>query len=113
MKQEKFAPFDAADYLDDDGSIAAYLAAAAEGGDDAHFARALGTVARARNMSALARETGLSRQGLHKALSAGGSPSLATTMRVLSALGMQFHVRPKKAGARKQPAAKAAVRGKR
>ena len=93
MVKEIFRPFDAAAYLKTEDDVAAFLAAAAEGGDDSHFARALGTVARARNMSALARETGLTRQGLHKALSAEGSPSLATTMRVLSALGLQFQVR--------------------
>ena len=52
-------PFDAANYLENEVDVAAYLAAAAEGGDASHFARALGAVARARNMSELARETGL------------------------------------------------------
>ena len=113
MTKELFSRFDAADYLITEADIAAYLDAAAAENDAAMMTRALGTVARARNMSALARETGLTRQGLHKALSAGGSPSLATAMRVLSALGMQFHVRPKTAPTRKAPAAKAAVRGKR
>ncbi len=111
MAKETFSRFDAADYLTDDESIAGYLDAAAESGDDAVFAKALGTVARARNMSALARETGITRQGLHKALSEGGSPSLATTMRVLSALGLQLSVRAalpaqaKKAPPRKRRAA--------
>ncbi len=92
MGKETFKRFDAAAYLKSEAAVAAYLAAAAEGGDDTHFARALGTVARAGNMSALARETGLTRQGLHKALSEGGKPSLATAMRVLSALGLKFSI---------------------
>ena len=112
MTKETFKPFDAADYLNSAEAIAAYLAAAAEGGDDGHFARALGTVARTRNMSALARETGLTRQGLHKALSADGKPSLETAMRVLSALGLQFSI-AKSAERASKPARKAGKPAKR
>ena len=68
-------------YLKTDDDIAAYLEAAAEDGDAAHFASALGDVTRARNISAVARDAGLTRMGLHKAfLSKGGNPSLDTTM---------------------------------
>jgi probable addiction module antidote protein len=87
-----FATFDAAQYLNSDEDIAAFLTAAANGGDTAHFVRALGTVARARNMSALARDSGMSRVGLHKALSGDGKPSLDTVMRTLNSLGVHLNV---------------------
>ena len=71
MPEEKFARYDSADYLKTEEDIAAYLEAVMEdGGDDpAYVARALGVVARARNMTALAHEVGMSRVGLNKALS--------------------------------------------
>ena len=58
--------------------------------DPAAFAAALGTVARACNMSQLARDTGITREGLYKALSAEGNPSFATVMKVAKALGVRF-----------------------
>ncbi len=85
-----FAPFDAADFLRDDADIAAYLEAAIAEDDPVLLARALGAVARARNMTDLARDTGLSRQSLYKALSPSGNPSLDTIMRVVRALGWQI-----------------------
>ena len=61
-----------------------------EGGDDpAYVAHALGTVARARNMTKLARDVGMSRAGLNKALSAEGNPTLATVLKVVKALGLK------------------------
>lgn len=71
MTEEQFARYDSADYLKTEEDIAAYLEAVMEeGGDDpAYVARALGVVARARNMTALAQEVGMSRVGLNKALS--------------------------------------------
>jgi len=84
--------FDVADHLRDDDDAAAYLEVAAETGDPEHFVRALGNVARARNLSGLARETGISRQGLQKALSDRGNPSLATTMSVLNSLGLRLAI---------------------
>ena len=104
--RETFRRFDAAEYLVSEAEITAFLNAAVEGADASHFARALGTVARARNLSALARQTGLTRQGLHKALSADGHPSLETTMSVLSALGLEISVRIRKAPATKTPVRK-------
>ena len=92
--RETFSAFDAADYLKSDADIAAYLAAAAEGGDASHFARALGTVARARNMSALARASDMTRQGLTKAVTGETSPSLETVMKLLTALDLKFAVQP-------------------
>ena len=93
-KKEKFSPFDAADYIETVEDAAHYLTAAAEGGDANHFASALGDVARARNMSKLARDTGLTREGLYKALSGDGNPSLDTAMRVLSSLGIRLMAAP-------------------
>lgn len=94
MSEKKFSRYDSADYLQSDEEIAAYLEACAEEGDPALMAQALGTIARARNMSQLARDTGLTREGLYKALSGDGNPSLATAMKVAKALGYQLSFRP-------------------
>ncbi len=90
---EKFSKWDAADYLEDLGDVAAFLEAAfEEAGDDPVFiAQALGTVARSGNISELARRVGMSREGLYKALSAEGNPSFATIMKVAKALGLKLH----------------------
>ena len=90
MNNVTFSRYDAADYLKTDEQIAAYLDVALEDGDPAIIARALGAVARARNMSQLARDTGMSREGLYKALSGEGNPSFATVMKVAQALGVRF-----------------------
>lgn len=95
MPKETFTRYESADYLKTEEGIAAYLEAAAEEGDDPAFlARALGVVARARNMSQLARDTGLSREGLNKALSGDGNPTLGTVMKVAKALGLRIGFRP-------------------
>jgi probable addiction module antidote protein len=92
---EEFARFDAADYLRTPADAAAYLEAALEesGDDPAAVARALGTIARSGNISELARKTGMSREGLYKALTAEGNPSFATISKVAQALGLriEFH----------------------
>lgn len=98
--------FDIADHLCGEADAAAYLEVAAETGDPEHFARALGNVARARNLSGLARETGISRQGLQKALSERGNPSLATTMTVLNSLGLRMAFVGQKGPNRKKKAVK-------
>ena len=92
-------PFDAADYLRDDEDIAEYLSAAAEENDPATMAQALGVVARARSMTQLAKDTGITREGLYKALSPGGNPSFATVAKVAGALGfsLAFNAKPTKA----------------
>ncbi len=92
---EQFAPFDTADYLDyldDIDAAAAYLEAALEeaGDDPAIMAQALGTIARSGSVSELARRTGMSREGLYKALSADGNPSFATIVKVARALGLSI-----------------------
>jgi probable addiction module antidote protein len=94
MSIAKTKPFDPAEYLDDSESIAAYLTDALESGDPAFIADALGVVARARGMSEVAREAGVSRESLYRALSADGNPEFATVLRVLQALGLQLAAIP-------------------
>ncbi|BCW90029.1 hypothetical protein sos41_31970 [Alphaproteobacteria bacterium SO-S41] len=123
---ETFTRFDAAEYLTSPEVIAAYLEEAAATGEAAVIARALGAVARARNFSELARETGVTRAGLHKALSGEGNPSFDTVVKVGRALGMRVRfeaVEPQKverarraktatvAALRSKPAAKRTDRG--
>ncbi|MBU2810266.1 putative addiction module antidote protein [Acidithiobacillus thiooxidans] len=90
----KFSRYDTADYLKTEDDIAAYLDAVMEEGNPALIAAALGDVARARNFSQLARDVGMSRQGLDKALSGDGNPSLATVVKVAQALGLQLAFKP-------------------
>ena len=94
--KENFSRYDTADYLETEEDFAAYMEAGmAEGGDDAAFiAHALGDVARARSMSQLARDTGLTREGLYKALSGEGNPSFDTIVKVAKALGLRLHFSP-------------------
>lgn len=94
MKRAKTKPFDPAEYLDDDEAIAAYMTDALESGDPAFVADALGVVARARGMSEVAREAGVSRESLYRALSADGNPEFATVLRVVQALGLRLSVTP-------------------
>ena len=86
--------WDPAEHLQSDEDMAAYLEAALEEGDAALFASALGDIARAKGMSQLARETGLGRESLYKALSPTGNPEFATILRVVGALGLQLHATP-------------------
>ncbi|HUP87801.1 MAG TPA: addiction module antidote protein [Longimicrobiales bacterium] len=88
--------YDTADYLKTEKDVAHYLEAVIEeGGDDpAYVAHALGVVARARNMSQLARAAGMTREGLYKALSREGNPSFATVLKVAKALGLEVHFKP-------------------
>jgi probable addiction module antidote protein len=74
--------------------MAAYLEAALQEGDPALIAAALGDIARAKGMSQIARDAGLGRESLYKALSAEGNPEFATIMKVISALGLQLHASP-------------------
>ncbi|MCL2523824.1 MAG: putative addiction module antidote protein [Betaproteobacteria bacterium] len=86
--------FDVAEYLDSDEMIAAYLTVSLEDDDPAELARALGTVARARGMTQLARDTGLAREALYRSLSATGNPSFATVNKVMRALGLKLVPQP-------------------
>ncbi|AEK58197.1 MULTISPECIES: addiction module antidote protein [Acidithiobacillus] len=86
----QFSRYDTVDYLQTEEDMVAYLDAVMEDGDPALIAAALGDIARARNLSRLAREVGMSRQGLDKALSGKGNPSLATVLKVAKALGLRL-----------------------
>jgi probable addiction module antidote protein len=97
MTKLKTKPFDLAEYLDDPEAIAAYVTDALEGEDPAFIADALGVVARARGMSEIASEAGVSRESLYRALSAGGNPEFATVLRVVRALGLRLTAAPAKA----------------
>ena len=90
----KNRPWDPAEHLETDEDIAAYLEAAFEEGDPALVAAALGDIARAKGMAQIARDTGLGRESLYKALSPEGNPEFATIMKVVSALGLKLHATP-------------------
>lgn len=89
----KTVPYDVSEQLRTPEEMAAYLDAwLAEAPDDAAgIARALGDIARAKGMSQVARDAGLSRESLYKALSENGNPSFATILKVARALGMRLH----------------------
>jgi probable addiction module antidote protein len=83
-------PLDIAEYLEDDEAIEEFLAAAFESGEPDFIAQSVGIVARAKNMSKLARDIGMSRSALYKALSGEGNPEFGTIMKVLDALGIRL-----------------------
>jgi len=87
-----FSHYDTAAYLDDEQDIAAYLEAIAEEDDPQLLVAALGDVARARNLSGLAGQAGMSRAGLHKALSGQSNPSATTVAKVAHALGLKIRI---------------------
>ena len=89
---KKATSWDAADYLETEADIAAYLNAAFEDGDTSVIAAALGDVARAKGMTQLAKETGITRDGLYKALSPTGNPSFDTVQKILRAFGLRLDV---------------------
>ena len=88
----KTRKWDASEHLDSDEIIRAFIDAALEDGDPALVAAAIGDVARAKGMTAIAREAGVSRESLYKALSAEGNPELATILKVLKALQLRLTV---------------------
>lgn len=85
--------WNAANHLNDEVDVAFYLEAcfAEDPGDGSLVLAALGDIARSRGMSQLSRETGLTREGLYKALSQEGNPSFATVMKVVNAFGLRLH----------------------
>ncbi len=97
MATTQTRPWDAADHLESDKDIVAYLEAAFEDGDTALIAAALGDIARARGMTTVAAEAGLGRESLYKALSPNGNPELATVLKVMRALGLGLRVAAVKA----------------
>lgn len=90
----KTRPFDPTAYLDTPDAIAAYMTEALDSNDPGFIADALGVIARARGMTQVAREAGLSRESLYRTLSPEGNPELGTLLRVLTVLGLQLTVRP-------------------
>ena len=94
MAKTVTTPWDPADHLKSDEDMAAYLEAALEEGDPALVAAALGDIARAKGMTQVARDAGLGRESLYKALSPAGNPEFATILKVVSALGLQLHASP-------------------
>jgi probable addiction module antidote protein len=94
--KETFSRWDAADYLKSEADMAAYLEACLEEAPDdpAFLAAALGDIARAHGMVQLAKETGITRDGLYKALSKDGNPTFGTVLKVMRALGLTFVPKP-------------------
>ena len=86
----KTTPYDPAEYLDTPGRIAAYLRVVFEDGDPVLISAALGDVARAKGMTQLASQSGVTREALYKALSPSGDPRLSTFLGVMKALGIKL-----------------------
>mgnify|MGYP001012015484 CR=1 FL=1 len=90
----KLTKFDAADYLDSEEAIAEYLTAALEDKNPDVFLAAVADVAKARGMATIAKESGLGRESLYKALAPGAKPRYDTILRVLHGLGVKVSVSP-------------------
>jgi probable addiction module antidote protein len=90
----KTSVWDPAEHLETEEDIAAYLEAAFEEGDPSLIAAALGDIARAKGMAQIARDAGLGRESLYKALSPEGNPEFATIVKVVNALGLKLHASP-------------------
>ena len=88
----KLKKWDATEHMDNEEYISEYLRAAFESGDISEITRALGDVARARNMTELAEKMGISRQGLYKTLSENGNPEFVTIQKLIAALGLQMSI---------------------
>jgi len=87
-------PWDPVDHLKTEEDMVAYLEAALAEADPALVAAALGDIARAKGMTQVARDAGLGRESLYKALSPAGNPEFATILKVVAALGLQLHAAP-------------------
>lgn len=90
-KKTATRPYDAARYLKTEEGMAAYLEAALEDGNPQVVTSALGAIARARGMAQIARDSGLSRESLYRALSPEGNPEMATFLKVVRAMGIHLH----------------------
>ena len=95
MPKTKTRRWNVADHLKTKADVVAYLEAALEEGDSALFAAALGDVARVKGMTRIARETGLGRESLYKALSPDGNPEFATVLKIIQSLGLKLHAAAK------------------
>ena len=94
---EKFTPYDPAGALESAEDIALFVADAVESGNAGFIAKAIGIAARAKGMSQVARETGLSREQLYRSFGDNGNPTLKTTLAVMKALGVSMSVKPERA----------------
>jgi probable addiction module antidote protein len=93
MAKTKTRAWDAAEHLESEEDMASYLEAALEEGDPVLIVAALGDIARAKGMTQIARDTGLGRESLYKALSPEGNPEFATVLKVVEALGLKLHAK--------------------
>ena len=91
MAKTKTKPWDPAEHLKTEKDMVAYLEAALENDDPALVAAVLGDIARAKGMTDIAREAGLGRESLYKALSREGNPEFSTVLKVVRALGLRLH----------------------
>lgn len=91
----KIARFDAAEFLDSEEAIAEYLSAALEDPNPDVFLAAVADVAKARGMSQLAKDSGLGRESLYKALAPGAQPRYGTIVKLLGAMGVSLQAKPK------------------
>ena len=93
-KVSELQEFDAAEYLNSDEEVAAYLTTVLEENDAALLAAAIGDIARARGMSQVAKDSGIAREALYKALRPGSTPRFETISRVCAALGVRLVAQP-------------------
>lgn len=102
---ERYSEFNAAEYIetDQDARLHLELCTELDPGDGSVIRAALNTIARARNMSALARETGLDRSNIYEALSEDGNPTLTTLLRIATALGLRLRLEPIETGTEDTP----------
>lgn len=91
MKKIKTRSYDAAEFLKTEEDMASYLEEALSEGDPSLVVQALGAIAKARGMAQIAKDTGLRRESLYKALSPDGNPEFNTVLKVVKALGLRLH----------------------
>jgi probable addiction module antidote protein len=94
VKVSELPEFDAAEYLNSEADVAAYLTTVLEENDPALLAAAIGDIARARGMSQVAKDSGIAREALYKALRSGSEPRFETISRVCAALGVRLVAQP-------------------
>lgn len=97
IKVSELPEFDAAEFLNSEEDIAAYLTTVLEDNDPALLAAAIGDIARARGMSQVAKDSGITREALYKALRPGSEPRFETILRVCAALGVRLVAQPMRA----------------
>ena len=92
MKKIKTSVWDVSEHLETEGDMVAYLEAALEEGDPSIITAVLGDIARAKGMAQIAKQSGLGRESLYKALAPDGNPEFSTILKVVNALGLHWHV---------------------